>query len=91
MNYTPIVLFVYNRPHHTQKVLDALALNNEASKSDLFVFCDGPKMNISSSEIDLIKETRRVINNEIRFKNVNVFLNQKNKGLANSIIDGDLS
>jgi hypothetical protein len=39
----PIALFVYNRPEHTQKTIDALRQNDLASGSDLFIFSDGAK------------------------------------------------
>ena len=37
----PIVLFTYNRPKHTQNVLDSLEKNEVAKNSILYFFCDG--------------------------------------------------
>ncbi|GHT01426.1 hypothetical protein AGMMS50276_29410 [Synergistales bacterium] len=42
-NLAPIAFFVYKRPDHAKKALEALAANDLASKSDLFIFSDGPK------------------------------------------------
>lgn len=84
----PIVLFVYNRPDHTQKVLDALKNNPEAKDSELFVYCDGAKENATEKEKLLIEETRQVIKNIIGFKTVTIVESKKNKGLASSIIEG---
>jgi SAM-dependent methyltransferase len=84
----PIVLFSYNRPVHTKKVLDALALNPEAKESILYVYCDGIK---DESDIENLQKTEAVyqaVKNENRFKKVFVIRQTKNKGLANSIIDG---
>ena len=39
MDLAPIVLFTYNRPEHTTKVLDALASNPDASRSNLYIYC----------------------------------------------------
>ena len=41
--YAPIIVFAYNRPEHLKNTLNALALNQEAKDSDLFVFIDGSK------------------------------------------------
>ena len=84
----PIVLFVYNRPDHTQKVLDALKNNPEAKDSELFVYCDGAKENATDSEKEKIEETRQVIREILGFKRVSLIESQINKGLANSIIEG---
>jgi hypothetical protein len=85
---SPIVLFTYNRPLHTQQVLDALAENAEAKDSILYVFCDGAKENATEDGLKKIKEARDVVKRENRFKKVLVTIHESNKGLANSIIDG---
>ena len=43
MVLAPIILFVYNRPWHTQQTVEALQKNELATESDLFIFADGPK------------------------------------------------
>ena len=88
MNFSPIVLFAYNRPTHTQRTLDALAANPEAKASELFIFCDGPKTKITDDELENINQVIAVANSEKRFKKVEVRVAQVNKGLADSIIDG---
>lgn len=84
----PIVLFAYNRPIHTQKVLDSLALCEEASQSELFIYCDGAKENVDEVGLNNIQEVRKIVNSENRFKQVIITVQEKNKGLANSIIYG---
>lgn len=86
MNLAPIVLFVYKRPDHTKKVLDALADNAEAIHSDLYICIDGPKDN--KTDIDLVNQVQNICKSEKRFNRVILKINKKNKGLANSIIDG---
>jgi hypothetical protein len=88
MKYSPIVLFLYNRPEHTKLTLDALANNIEASESELFIYCDGLKPNSSENDQDKIKAVRQIANEENRFKKVNVICRNENLGLANSIISG---
>jgi hypothetical protein len=84
----PIVLFVYNRPDHTQKVIDALKNNPEAKDSELFVYCDGAKENASEIEEKHIEETRKIIRGFIGFKSITIIESKENKGLACSIIEG---
>lgn len=87
-NLAPIVLFVYNRPIHTLKTLEALSLNLLADQSKLFVFIDGPKKNADVDTIELIEETKRVVNSKVWCKEQEVFANHTNLGLAESIIQG---
>ena len=39
----PIILFVYNRPWHTRKTIEALQKNELADQSDLIIYSDAPK------------------------------------------------
>lgn len=86
--YSPIVLFVYNRPWHTQKTLDALALNAESIESVLYIFCDGLKELASYEQLKMIAEVRTIARLETRFKEIIIIEQKKNLGLSNSIIEG---
>jgi len=85
MDLAPIVLFVYNRPWHTQQTVEALKKNNLAKDSNLFIFSDGPKNEEDIRDIEKVREYIKTING---FKNINVIEREKNYGLANSIING---
>ena len=54
---TGIVLFVHNRHHHTEQVLEGLK-KNKVSK--LYIFSDGPK---GTEDIKKVKEVRSLIAN----------------------------
>lgn len=84
-NLSPIILFIFNRPEHTKKTIDALKKNPQAQESDLFVFCDGPR---NIKEVKKINETRKIIDEISGFKTVTVKKHEINHGLANSIISG---
>jgi hypothetical protein len=84
-NLAPIVLFVYNRPEHTRRTLEALRANRLAASSSLIVFSDGAKTEKAAS---LVEQVRRYIDNIDGFASVTVIKRDKNWGLANSIIDG---
>ena len=88
MKNSPILLFVYNRPDHTLKTLEALSQNTLAKESHLFIFADGPKQNSSVELLSNINETRKIIKKKKWCKEVTIYESPINKGLATSIIDG---
>lgn len=83
-NPAPIALFVYNRPIHTQKVIEALQNNLLAKDSEIFIFSDGAK----KGEEEKVNEVRAMIRHTKGFKSVHIIERETNFGLANSIIDG---
>jgi hypothetical protein len=83
--HAPIVLFVFNRPEHTRKTLEALKENHLSNESVLFVFSDAPK---EGKDIKKVKEVRKTVDNIEGFKNVHVKKRDQNYGLANNIING---
>jgi len=88
MALAPIVLFVYNRPWHTQQTLDALSKNELASKSKLYIYSDGPQENAAEEQFQKIKEVRSLIRKRKWCGEVEVIEHEKNLGLAGSIISG---
>lgn len=87
MTLAPIVLFVYNRPRHTELTLEALMLNELANESILYIYADGSKNKSGISENEIL-ETRNVIRKKQWCKEVIIIETDVNKGLADSIIDG---
>lgn len=85
MTLAPIVLFVYNRPWHTQQTIEALQKNSLATDSELFIYSDAPK---NDGAIPLVKAVREYIKSIKGFKNVSIIERRTNYGLASSIIDG---
>lgn len=92
MNLAPIILFTYNRLEHTKKVLESLMQNKLAKNSELYIFCDGIKDNATNQEISksqklqsYLKDFKIKSNN---FKNIHLVIQDKNIGLADSIING---
>lgn len=85
---SPIVLFVYNRPWHTQQTVEALHKNELAAESELFIFADGPKANATDEQKEKIRQVREYIHTISGFKEVHIEEAEQNKGLANSVISG---
>lgn len=84
MKLAPIVLFVYNRPEHTQRTVEALLKNVQAKNSILFIYSDGPKDN----NYEPVLKVREYINSISGFKSINVIERPNNIGLANNVIQG---
>lgn len=82
---SPITLFVYNRPEHTRKTIEALQKNYLAKDSELFIFSDGTKDDKSKKGIE---EVRSYLKNIAGFKNVYITERKENLGLAKSITTG---
>ncbi|MBQ7263142.1 MAG: glycosyltransferase [Synergistaceae bacterium] len=81
----PIVLFVYARPEHTRRTVEALRANRLASRSRLFVFSDGPKSDRARPAVEDVRRYVRAIDG---FASVEIVEQERNIGLADSIIAG---
>ena len=81
----PIVLFVYNRPWHTQKTVEALLKNKLANESNLFIFADGPKNEEDSKKVSSV---RSIIKSIRGFRTIQIIERERNWGLADSVIKG---
>ncbi len=77
------ILFTYNRPEHTKKTLNALSANT-ILPSKLYIFQDGKKPN---TDLDKWNEVNECINS-VNWCNKEIIVSSKNKGLADSIVDG---
>jgi acetyltransferase-like isoleucine patch superfamily enzyme len=88
MNLSPIVLFVYNRPEHTRQTLEALAANDLADQSALYIYSDGPKHGALAEDLEKIAAVREVIRSQPWCEEVGIIESKYNKGLADSIVSG---
>ena len=85
MQFSPIILFAYNRPSHLNASLSSLVANVEARESVLYVFSDGPR---SKDSIAPVKEVREIIKSISGFAKVVPYYREENWGLAKSVISG---
>lgn len=88
MNLAPIILFCYNRPKHVLQTLDALFKNDLADQSVLYIYCDGAKHGATVEQLENIEKTRAVARSKQWCKEVHIIEQKKNKGLADSIVEG---
>jgi hypothetical protein len=87
-NLAPVTLFIYNRPEHTRRTLEALNQNILADNTVLYVFADGPKENANAAALDLINQAREVVRNRQWCKEVHLITREKNMNLEENVIDG---
>lgn len=85
MELAPIALFVYNRPEHARKTIEALAKNDYAIDSVLHVFSDAPR---STADIPAVDTVRGHLAGISGFKQIEIHEQSVNLGLARSIING---
>lgn len=95
MKLAPVIVFNYNRPDHSKQVWDALAKNEYAAETELYLYCDGPKADASDEmrqRILSLQEQAQKYAKETEkqglFKTVHVVCSEKNMGLRTSIISG---
>lgn len=81
----PVALFVYARPRHSYETLRALADNEGADETDVFVFADGQK---SAEDRERVKETRAVVADARGFRSIAIVARETNVGLAANIVGG---
>jgi len=84
----PIILFVYKRPDHTRQTLEALAANELADQSTLYIYADGPKFGALPEDLERISAVRAIIRSQSWCKEVKIIEAEYNKGLADSIVSG---
>ena len=85
MKLAPVVLFTYNRPEHTEKTLRALLQNDLSSNTEITLYSDAPK---TEKDVGGVSEVRKYLNTVSGFKTINIIEQDKNQGLAKSIING---
>ncbi|MGX3010394.1 hypothetical protein ACWIUD_02355 [Helicobacter sp. 23-1044] len=88
----PIALFAYNRLWHLKETLSALAQNNLAKDSALYIFLDAPKANASQKEVQthckITAFLEHFAESSADFKRIILVKRTQNFGLADNIIDG---
>jgi hypothetical protein len=85
MKLTPAALFVYRRPEHTRRVMQALAGNAEASATPLVVFSDAPREAAAAADVEAV---RAIIAAATGFASITLVKRERNYGLSRSIISG---
>lgn len=88
MSRAPVALFVYNRPDHTRRTLEALARNLGAAESTLWVFSDGPRTEAAREKVEAVRAVIRGLPAAGLFGKVIIREATENRGLRRSIVAG---
>ena len=83
--FAPILLFVFNRPDHTKKVLESLKNNLLSNSSELYIFSDNYKFEKDKKNVN---EVRKIISRFKGFKTIKIINRNVNYGLSKSIRSG---
>jgi hypothetical protein len=83
-SFSPIALFVFRRPAHTQRALESLSRNDELARSPLFIYCDAAR---KPEHRSLVDETRRMVRS-LAPQHAQIIEREANWGLARSIVGG---
>lgn len=81
----PVVVFLYNRPDHAKKTIDALAKNYGAEQTDLVIYVDHAEKREHKEGNLKVKD---LVKNISGFKKINIVYRDRNYGLALNIQDG---
>jgi len=84
----PIILFAYNRPWHTEQVLQALKENELADQSHLIVFVDGVKDNATSADIKQNQQVIEIARSQKWCGSIEVHISEYNHGCRWAPING---
>jgi len=85
MNFSPIIIFVYNRLHHLDRLFNSLQRNDLFKKSKVLIFSDGPKNQIDKDKVDNV---RKLLKKILIPKNSEIIENDVNLGLSRNVIGG---
>lgn len=86
--WSPIIVFAYNRLEHLQRCLKSLEDAEGAEMSDIYIFADGYKGKNDSEKVLAVQRYLREYQGNARFGQVHIICEEKNKGLASSVIEG---
>ncbi|MFO7736570.1 MAG: sugar transferase [bacterium] len=81
----PVTLFVFNRPDHTRRTIDALKKNRGAENTVLYIFSDGPR---GDSDVSGVSQVREYIHSVEGFADVCIKERFENLGLCSSVVSG---
>ena len=85
MNVSPVVVFAYNRPSHLRETLSALAANELAKKTPVYIYIDGPR---SERDHEPIRKVQDLVSRCTDLNIVGCVNADRNRGLSESVIAG---
>lgn len=87
MQCSPIIVFAFNRLEPLKATIASVLRNEEAAKSDLFIFVDGARLQ-KEGELEKVKSVQNFVKTISGFKSITYKFSETNRGLGPSIISG---
>ena len=84
----PVVVFAYNRADKLENCIKHLEKCKEVSASEIYVFCDGARDDTDLADVKEVQEFAQDYSRRSTFCRCIVNAQEKNRGLAESIITG---
>lgn len=81
-HFAPVLLFVYNRPSHTKRVMEQLLAQPEAEETPIYIYSDGAKNAADASNVEAVRAICR------GYERVTLIEQPTNVGLAQNVIEG---
>src|SRR5258706_16192242 len=81
----PVALFLFNRPEHARRTLEALVRNDAAIQTDVVIYCDGPRDERDKAEVGRVRALEATVTG---FRSVHIVREETNLRLSQSIIGG---
>ena len=82
---TPVAVFTYNRPEHTNRALDALSKCSDIDACEFYFFSDGPRTDAARQDVEA---TRSILRKWAKLLEAKIIEQPSNLGLAKSIVAG---
>ena len=79
---TPVIITLFNRPSHTNKLFESIINSKKYKKFKFYIFCDGPK---SKDDNLKIKEIKKILNSYKNSLKIKCFFRKKNIGLLKNV------
>lgn len=86
--FAPVIMFIYNRPAHTRRTLEALSNNYGADKTTLYIFADGAQENATQEDLKRIEQVRYLALEKPWCREVFLTVREKNMALEDNVING---
>ena len=84
MEFSPIVVFGFNRPKHMNRMLESLSNNLESIDSEVIFYIDG----FDNNNNKLIEKTLEIVDKDWKFSSKVINFREENLGCKFNIING---
>ncbi|MDR0972945.1 MAG: glycosyltransferase family 2 protein [Prevotellaceae bacterium] len=82
--FAPILLFVYNRPIHTRRLIESLTQNVPAAYSELIIYSEHWRNEKERPQVEAVRNYVRTVTG---FASVRIIEREENYGLAKNVIE----